>query len=79
MGVLIVATGLWPRLGKLIQSIPTSLAQAMLAGVLLPLCLQPVTAFDASPAVIAPVILVWLVLQRFSQHWAVPARCRCTS
>ncbi|MET4050584.1 benzoate transporter [Rhodococcus sp. 1163] len=73
VGVLIVATGLWPRLGKLIQSIPTSLAQAMLAGVLLPLCLQPVTAFATSPAVIAPVILVWLVLQRFSQRWAVPA------
>ncbi|MDJ0362939.1 benzoate/H(+) symporter BenE family transporter [Rhodococcus sp. H29-C3] len=73
VGVLIVATGLWPRLGKLIQSIPTSLAQAMLAGVLLPLCLQPVTAFATSPAVIAPVVLVWLVLQRFSQRWAVPA------
>ncbi len=73
VGVLIVATGLWPQLGKLIQSIPTSLAQAMLAGVLLPLCLQPVTAFAASPAVIAPVVLVWLVLQRFSQRWAVPA------
>lgn len=73
VGVLIVATGLWPRLGKLIQSIPTSLAQAMLAGVLLPLCLQPVTAFAASPAVIAPVVLVWVVLQRFSQRWAVPA------
>ncbi|QCB52135.1 benzoate/H(+) symporter BenE family transporter [Rhodococcus sp. PAMC28707] len=73
VGVLIVATGLWPRLGKLIQAIPTSLAQAMLAGVLLPLCLQPVTAFAASPAVIAPVVLVWLVLQRFSLRWAVPA------
>ncbi|MCZ4080220.1 benzoate/H(+) symporter BenE family transporter [Rhodococcus sp. H36-A4] len=73
VGVLIVATGLSPRLGKLIQSIPTSLAQAMLAGVLLPLCLQPVTAFATSPAVIAPVVLVWLVLQRFSQRWAVPA------
>lgn len=73
VGVLVVATGLWPRLGALITSIPTSLAHAMLAGVLLPLCLKPVTAFAASPAVIAPVILVWLVLQRFSKRWAVPA------
>ncbi|SNS85092.1 benzoate/H(+) symporter BenE family transporter [Rhodococcoides kyotonense] len=73
VGVLVVTTGLWPWLGALITSIPTSLAQAMLAGVLLPLCLKPVTAFAASPAVIAPVVLVWLVLQRFSKRWAVPA------
>ncbi|MDJ0395742.1 benzoate/H(+) symporter BenE family transporter [Rhodococcus sp. G-MC3] len=73
VGVLVVITGLWPQLGALITSIPTSLAQAMLAGVLLPLCLAPVTAFAASPAVVAPVILVWLVLQRFSKRWAVPA------
>jgi benzoate membrane transport protein len=73
VGLLVVATGMWPRLGALITSIPTSLAQAMLAGVLLPLCLKPVTAFAASPAVIAPVVLVWLVLQRYSKRWAVPA------
>lgn len=73
VGVLVVVTGMWPRLGALITSIPTSLAQAMLAGVLLPLCLAPVTAFASSPAVIAPVVLVWLVLQRFSKRWAVPA------
>nr|WP_296775283.1 benzoate/H(+) symporter BenE family transporter [Rhodococcus sp. (in: high G+C Gram-positive bacteria)] len=73
VGVLVVITGMWPRLGALITSIPTSLAQAMLAGVLLPLCLAPVTAFASSPAIIAPVVLVWLVLQRFSKRWAVPA------
>ncbi|OAK53697.1 benzoate/H(+) symporter BenE family transporter [Rhodococcoides kyotonense] len=73
VGALVVTTGLWPRLGALITSIPTSIAQAMLAGVLLPLCLKPVTAFAASPAIIAPVVLVWLVLQRFSKRWAVPA------
>lgn len=68
-----ILAGIVSRLGKLIQAIPTSLAQAMLAGVLLPLCLQPVNAFAATPAVIAPIVLVWLVLQRFSQRWAVPA------
>ncbi|AYJ50698.1 benzoate/H(+) symporter BenE family transporter [Rhodococcus sp. P1Y] len=73
VGVLVVTTGLWPRLGALINSIPTSLAQAMLAGVLLPLCLKPVTAFAASPVVIAPVVGVWLVLQKLSKRWAVPA------
>lgn len=73
VGASVIATGLWPRLGALITSIPTSLAQAMLAGVLLPLCLKPVTAFAASPGAIAPVIVVWLVLQRYSPRWAVPA------
>lgn len=73
VGVAVVLTGLWPRLGRLIASIPVPLAQAMLAGVLLPLCLEPVTALRVSPAAVAPVIVVWLVLQRFSTRWAVPA------
>ena len=42
VGGLILVTGLWPRLGALITAIPTSIAQAMLAGVVLELCLDPV-------------------------------------
>ncbi|MFI9506612.1 benzoate/H(+) symporter BenE family transporter [Nocardia sp. NPDC052566] len=72
-GVLIVITGLWQRLGNLVAAIPTEIAQAMLAGVLLPLCLAPVKAVQTSPAVVIPVILVWLVLQRFAKRWAVIA------
>ncbi|MFC7449575.1 benzoate/H(+) symporter BenE family transporter [Rhodococcus daqingensis] len=73
VGLAVTLTGLWPRLGRLIAAIPTALAQAMLAGVLLPLCLAPVTAFRDSPAAVAPVVLVWLILLRFSRRWAVPA------
>ncbi|SDE46386.1 benzoate membrane transport protein [Rhodococcus tukisamuensis] len=73
VGLAVVLTGLWPRLSRLIAAIPTPLAQAMLAGVLLPLCLAPITAFRDSPAAVAPVVLTWLVLQRFSKRWAVPA------
>ncbi|MFI9406728.1 benzoate/H(+) symporter BenE family transporter [Nocardia sp. NPDC052316] len=72
-GVLIVITGLWQRLGKLVAAIPVEIAQAMLAGVLLPLCLAPVQAVRTSPAVVVPVILVWLVLQRVAKRWAVIA------
>ncbi|WP_330252491.1 benzoate/H(+) symporter BenE family transporter [Nocardia sp. NBC_00565] len=72
-GVLIVITGLWQRLGNLVAAIPVEIAQAMLAGVLLPLCLAPVQAVPASPAVVVPVIVVWLVLQRFAKRWAVIA------
>ncbi|WP_328409773.1 benzoate/H(+) symporter BenE family transporter [Nocardia sp. NBC_00403] len=72
-GVLIVITGLWQRLGGLVAAIPVEIAQAMLAGVLLPLCLAPVKAVQTSPAVVVPVIVVWLVLQRVAKRWAVIA------
>ncbi|WP_235531173.1 MULTISPECIES: benzoate/H(+) symporter BenE family transporter [unclassified Nocardioides] len=71
-GVLILLTALVPRIGDLVAAIPHSLARAMLAGVLLPLCLAPVTALVDAPRVIAPVILTWLVLLRLSPRWAVP-------
>lgn len=72
-GVLIVLTALVPRLGDVVAAIPQSLARAMLAGVLLPLCLAPVTALVDAPLVIAPVIVTWLVLLRLAPRWAVPA------
>ena len=72
-GVLIVLTALVPRLGDLVAAIPQSLARAMLAGVLLPLCLAPVTALVDAPWVIAPVVLTWLLLLRLAPRWAVPA------
>jgi benzoate membrane transport protein len=70
--VLIVLTGLLPWLGELIARIPTSLARAMLAGVLLPICLQPVTGLVESPLLVGPVVLAWLVMHRISRRWAVP-------
>lgn len=71
-GVLILLTGLIPALGDLISRIPTSLARAMLAGVLLPICLEPVTGLADSPAYVGPVVLAWLVMHRISRRWAVP-------
>lgn len=70
--VLILLTGLLPWLGDLIARIPVSLARAMLAGVLLPICLRPVTGLAASPYVVGPVVLAWLVMHRISRRWAVP-------
>ncbi|WP_308281210.1 benzoate/H(+) symporter BenE family transporter [Pimelobacter sp. 30-1] len=71
-GVLIVLTALVPKVGDLVAAIPHSLARAMLAGVLLPLCLAPVTALVDAPAAVAPVVLTWLVLLRLAPRWAVP-------
>lgn len=72
VGAAIVLTGLWPRLGALIAAIPASLAQAMLAGILVPLCLAPVEGVMDAPAAILPVVATWLVLQRLRPRWAVP-------
>nr|WP_281167708.1 benzoate/H(+) symporter BenE family transporter [Pseudoclavibacter soli] len=72
LGLLIVLTGLWGGLARLISRIPPALAQAMLAGVLLPLCLQPVNSLIAQLLAVLPVIVVWLVLLRLAPKWAVP-------
>lgn len=72
VGLLIVLTGLWGGLARLISRIPPALAQAMLAGVLLPLCLQPVNSLITQPLAVLPVIVVWLVLLRLAPKWAVP-------
>ncbi|MCU1544682.1 MAG: benzoate transporter [Microbacteriaceae bacterium] len=70
---LIVLVGLWPTLGRLIARIPSPIANAMLAGILFPLCLAPVTAAVQIPVLAIPVVLVWLVLMRLAPRWAVPA------
>jgi benzoate membrane transport protein len=69
---LVVLTGLVPWLGDLVARIPAALARAMLAGVLLPLCLAPVTGLAASPYLVGPVVLAWVVMHRVSRRWAVP-------
>ena len=71
-GLLILLTGLVPALGDLIARIPPSLARAMLAGVLLPICLEPVIGLADSPRYVGPVVLAWLVLHLVSRRWAVP-------
>ncbi|MFB7249739.1 benzoate/H(+) symporter BenE family transporter [Microbacterium sp. NPDC056234] len=72
VAALILVAGLWPGFGRLIARIPASIAQAMLAGVLLPLCLAPVTGIAENPWGVLPVVLTWLVFARLAPRWAVP-------
>jgi benzoate membrane transport protein len=72
-GALVVVAGLVPPLGRLIAAIPAPIAGAMLAGVLLDLCLAPVRALADVPLLAAPVIAVWALAGRFARPWAVPA------
>ncbi|WP_051053764.1 benzoate/H(+) symporter BenE family transporter [Leucobacter salsicius] len=71
-GVLLTVTGLWPGLARLVQRIPVPLAQAMLAGILLPLCIAPVSALVTNPLPVVPIVVTWLVMMRVSPKWAVP-------
>jgi benzoate membrane transport protein len=72
-GVLLAAVGLWRRLERWVRLIPVPLANAMLAGVLVDLCLEPVRAVADRPLLVGPVVLVWLVLLRVAPRWATPA------
>jgi benzoate membrane transport protein len=72
-GALIVVTGLFTSLRRLVLAIPRPIANALLAGVLLELCVVPVTTLHHQPGLAVPIILTWLVLFRFARRWAVPA------
>jgi benzoate membrane transport protein len=72
-GALVVVAGLVPTVGRLIALIPVPIASAMLAGVLVELCLAPVRALVEVPLLAAPVIAVWALVGRFARTWAVPA------
>ncbi|MFG1921546.1 benzoate/H(+) symporter BenE family transporter [Cryptosporangium sp. NPDC048952] len=70
---LVIAAGLFAPLARWIAAIPAPVASAMLAGVLLDLCLSPVRAVVETPLLALPVIVVWALLTRFARAWAVPA------
>lgn len=72
-GALVVLTGAWPALSRLVTRVPSALSGALLAGVLLPLCLAPVTAVAREPLAGGAVVVVWLVLRRLAPAWAVPS------
>jgi benzoate membrane transport protein len=72
-GVLVVVAGLVPAVGRLIALIPVPIASAMLAGVLVELCLAPVRALAEVPLLAVPVIAIWALVGRFARTWAVPA------
>ena len=72
VGLLILLTALWPALGRAVAAIPAPIAQAMLAGVLFSLCLAPVEALFSDPLWIAPLVLIWVVMQRWLPVFSAP-------
>ena len=73
VGALIMLTGLWTPLGRLVAAIPKAIASAMLAGILLKLCLAPFLALGKAPWVAGAILLTWLLFTRFARAYAVPA------
>lgn len=71
-GVLYLLTAVIKPLGAWVARIPNAVASAMLAGVLLPLCIVPFRALVDDPRAIAPVLVTWLLLLRLARRWAVP-------
>lgn len=72
-GLLIAATGLIRPLGALVARIPDGIAAGMLAGVVLPFCLQGAGAAEALPGVVLPMIAVFLLVRLFNPALAVLA------
>jgi benzoate membrane transport protein len=73
VGALIMLTGLWSPLGRLVAAIPKPIANAMLAGILLKLCLAPFVALGKVPWLAGAVLLTWLVFMRIARGYAVLA------
>lgn len=71
--LLLILAGWFRPLGRLIESIPASLANAMLAGVLLGICLSPVHALAADAWLATPLLLTWWLVGRINRFFAVPA------
>lgn len=69
----IAVTGMVAPLRRAVESIPLSLSSAMLAGILVNICLIPVTSFAADPWVVGPVVLIWWLVSLKSALWSVPA------
>lgn len=72
-GALIVLAGLWKPLGRWVSAIAAPLANAMLAGVLLGLCLAPVKAVAEAPLLGLAIVVTWALVAKWQRLLAVPA------
>jgi benzoate membrane transport protein len=70
---LIMLTALWPLLARLINAIPKSIANAMLAGIIFKLCLAPFIALKQSPVIAGVILLTWVLMMKINRLYAVPA------
>jgi len=72
-GLLLTLAGFVRPLARAVAAIPGPLANGLLAGVLMSLCLAPVKAIAFDPWLGLPIFLAWLVVAPFKRILAVPA------
>lgn len=78
-GGLYLIAGIWRPIARFAAAVPTVLAQAMLAGVLLPICMGPFRALADIPQFIVPIFLAWLLAGQVNKLAAVPAAVLVTA
>lgn len=71
--VLVLATAAFRPVNALMARIPTAIAAAMLAGVLFGFVLSLFEHLETSPALVLPLLTVFVVVRLFSAAWAVLA------
>ncbi|WP_412027600.1 benzoate/H(+) symporter BenE family transporter [Deinococcus yunweiensis] len=70
-GVLVILLGTVPALTRALQAIPTPLAAALNAAILLPFGFRALQAFGELPLLVGAMILTFFVLRQFAPRWAV--------
>ena len=70
-GLLIVLTGLISPLSRLIEKIPSQLATAMLAAILIPFCLKAFTPVMSSPLTFGLMVVTFFVAKRYLPRYAM--------
>ena len=71
-GLLIVLCGIWRPFERAVSSIPGPLANALLAGILLSLCLAPFKAIAFDPLMGLSILLAWIVGNWINRYLGVP-------
>ena len=70
--LLVVATAMIRPFGQLVERIPKTLAAAMLAGILLPFCLEVALQVPVLPVLVLLLVAVFFLVQVWSQTLGVP-------
>ncbi|RUT32618.1 benzoate transporter BenE [Arsenicitalea aurantiaca] len=70
--LLIVIAGVFKPFARAVAAIPGPIANAMLAGILLTLCLAPVNAVAEMPVLALPIVAAWALGLVFARRYAVP-------
>ena len=69
----IIIAGLFRPLGNAVSAIPTSLANAMLGGILIGLCFAPFKAIEEDPIFGGTILLAWAIVGLWRKALALPA------